>query len=560
MQHARTARRFVLLALTLLSACAASDPSSDTDTGQVPAGVIGNFLAGRFAMSEGDPSTAADDLLKAMAESPADPELTLQAFIACLNAGRPEAVKLARQLPDSQVAQLVLADVDIKAGRWDSAEDRFHGLPRQGMTQLLQPLLVAWAQQGAGHTDTALSTLRPYVENPRFRSLFALQAAMIADLGDRPDVAAGLYRSVESDMAEPNLRLVQILASWQARSGQAAEAQKTLAALPVGAPDLSIAMPALLASVTKRPVPRAVDGVAESYFTFAAMLRARDADDFSMIMLRLAIELRPDFTAARLLAADILESQHHPQAALRMLTEVPATDPIVSVVQLRRAALTDRLGHREDAMRDLERMARDYPDSPLPDEQRGDILRLTQRFPDAVAAYDKAIGRISHPSPTDWVVYYDRGVAEERSRQWPKAKADFEHALQLSPDQPFVLNYLGYSMADMGSHLDEARQMIQSAAERRPNDGAITDSLGWVLFRQGHTKDAVQALERAVELEPEDATINGHLGDAYWAAGRKIEAQYQWRRALTLNPTPDDAAKLAAKLSTGRAGAVLSGQ
>jgi tetratricopeptide (TPR) repeat protein len=560
MQHARAARRFVLLALTLLSACAASDPSSEADTGPVPAGVIGNFLAGRYALAEGDSNTAANDLLKAVAQSPTDPELTLEAFIACLDAGRPEAVKLARQLPDSQVAQLVLADVDIKAGRWDAAEDRFHALPRQGMTQLLQPLLVAWAQQGAGNTDTALSTLRPYVENPRFRSLFALQAAMIADLGNRPEVAAGLYRSVESAMAEPNLRLVQILASWQARSGQAAEAQKTLASLPNGAPDLSIAMPALMANVTKRPVPRAIDGVAEAYFTFAAILRAQDADEFSMIMLRLALDLRPDFTAARLLAADILENEHHTQAALQMLTEVPATDPIAAVVQLRRAALVDRLGHSDDAMRDLERMAKDYPDSPLPDEQRGDILRVTQRFPDAVAAYDKAIGRISHPSPPDWVVYYDRGVAEERSHQWPKAKADFEHALQLSPDQPFVLNYLGYSMADMGHHLDEARQMIQSAAERRPNDGAITDSLGWVLYRQGHTKDAVQALERAVELEPEDATINGHLGDAYWAAGRKIEAQYQWRRALTLNPTPDDAAKLEAKLNTGRSGPVLSGQ
>jgi tetratricopeptide (TPR) repeat protein len=560
MQHARAARRSVLLALTLLSACAASDPSPGADPGQVPAGVIGNFLAGRFALAEGDPSTAANDLLKAVADSPGDPELTLEAFIACVNAGRPEAVRLARQLPDSQVAQLVLADVDIKAGHWQDAETRFHALPRQGMTQLLQPLLVAWAQLGDGRTDTALSTLRPYVENPRFRTLFALQAAMIADLGNRPEVAAGLYRTVQTTMAEPNLRLAQILASWQARSGQAAEAEKTLAALPAAAPDLSIAMPGLLASVTKRPVPRAIDGIAEAYFTFGALLRAQDADDFSMIMLRLAIDLRPDFTAARLLAADILGNQHHLQAALRMLNEVPASDPIISVVQLRRTALVDRLGHPEDAMRDLERMARDYPDSALPDQQRGDILRMTQHFPDAVAAYDKAIARISHPSGSDWVVYYDRGVAEERSHQWPKAKADFEHALQLSPDQPFVLNYLGYSMADMGHHLDEARQMIQAAAERRPNDGAITDSLGWVLFRQGHTKDAVQTLERAVELEPEDATINGHLGDAYWAAGRKIEAQYQWRRALTLNPTPDDAAKLEAKLNTGRTGAVLSGQ
>ena len=110
--------------------------------------------------------TAANDLLKALAQSPSDQELTLQAFIASLDAGRPEAVKLARQLPDSQVAQLVLADVDIKAGHWQAAEQRFQDLPRQGLTQLLQPLLVAWAQQGDGRTDTALSTLRPVCRKP----------------------------------------------------------------------------------------------------------------------------------------------------------------------------------------------------------------------------------------------------------------------------------------------------------------------------------------------------------------------------------------------------------
>lgn len=560
MQHVRTARRSVLLALTLLSACAASEPSSDSGTGKVSNGVLGDYLAGRYALSEGDSQTAATDLLKAEAQNPGDSELTLQAFIASLDAGRPEAVKLARQLPDSQVAQLVLADVDIKAGRWEAAEARFHGLPRQGMTQLLQPLLVAWAQQGDGRTDTALSTLRPYVDNPRFRAIFALHAAMIADLGDRKDDAAKLYRMAETDIAQPNLRMAQILASWEARSSQPADAQRILASLPAVAPDLAIIMPGLIATVTKRPVPRAIDGIAESYFTFAALLQAQDANDFALIMLRLALDLRPDFAAARLLAADIQQNEHHPELALRMLNEVPATDPVIGIVLMRRAALVDQLGRSDEAMRDLERLARDYPDSPLPDEQRGDILRNKQRFPDAVVAYDRAIARVPNPEASDWVLFYDRGVAEERSHQWPKAEADFRHALDLSPDQPFVQNYLGYSWADMGRHLGEARRMIERAAERRPNDGAITDSLGWVEFRQGDAKEAVKTLEHAVELEPEDSTINAHLGDAYWAAGRKIEAQYQWRRALTLSPTPDDAAKLEAKLNTGHAGAVLSGQ
>jgi len=560
MQHLRSVRRAILLALSLLSGCAASGASSGNSSGPVAEEALGDYLAGRFALSEGDSATAATDLLRAVSQDPHNPELVLQAFIASLSAGRPETVKLARQLPDSQVAQLVLADVDAKAGRWQSAEQRFHGLARQGLTQLLQPLLVAWAQQGDGQVDSALSTLRPYVENPRFRGIFALHAAMIADLGNRPEEAARLYRVVEADMTEPNLRLAQILASWQARSSQPADAQKILAGLPGVAPDISIAMPGLLANVTKRVVARPTDGIAEAYFTFAALLRAQDANDFSLVMLRLALDLRPDFTAAKLLAADILLSQQHPQVALRALSDVAATDPMMPVVQLRRAGMIDRLGRSDDAMRELERLAREYPDSPLPDLQRGDILRTKQRFPDAVVAYDKAIARNTIPAPSDWVMFYDRGVAEERSHQWQKAEADFHHALELSPDQPFVLNYLGYSWADMGHHLDRARQMVQQAAERRPNDGAITDSLGWVMFRQGDMDSAVKTLERAVELEPEDATINGHLGDAYWAIGRKVEAQYQWRRALTLNPPPDDAAKLEAKLNTGRPSAVISGQ
>ncbi len=560
MQNARAVRRFVLLALTLLSACAASEPSRDNGKGPVSGSLIGDYLIGRFALSEGDSQTAATDFLKAQAQNQGNAELTLQAFIATLDAGRPEAVKLARQLPDSQVAQLVLADVDVKAGRWQAAEQRFHALPRQGMTQLLQPLLVAWAQQGDGRTDTALSTLRSYIDNPRFRPLFALHGAMIADIGDRKEDAAILYRAAETAGGPPSVRTVQIDASWEARFGQPGEAERILASLSAVAPDLSITMPALMATVTTRPVPRAIDGIAEAYFTFAGLLQAQNASDFSLVMLRLSLDLRPDFAAARLLASDILLNKKHPRAALRMLNDVAAADPLIAIVQLRRVALTDQLGHPDEAMRDLERLARDYPDSPLPDEQRGDLLRIKQRFSDAVAAYDQAIARVSHPSSPDWVLFYDRGVAEERANLWPRAEADFRHALELSPDQPLVLNYLGYSWADMGRHLPEARQMLQRAAERMPNDGAITDSLGWVELRQGDTKAAVATLEHAVEMEPEDSTINGHLGDAYLAAGRKIEAQYQWRRALTLNPAPDDAKKLEAKLDIARPDAVLSGQ
>jgi tetratricopeptide (TPR) repeat protein len=555
--------RAVLLALTLLSACAAADPSTGVVTrrGEDPAnGVFSAFLDGQFAMGQADPAEAAAWYLRALAADPSSPELAQQAFLACALSGRQEAVQLARQLPDNQAAQLLLGDTEARAGNWAAAEQRFRALPRQGLTQLLQPLLVAWAQAGAGHTDAALATLGPLIDGQRFRGVYALHAAMILDQAGTKTDAGRYYRLARSEFPVLDLRLAQILASWEVRDGHEADAMRLLGQVAQDAPYLAIALPGLIADSHKRVVTRATDGIAEAYLALAGALRQQDAGDFAMLLLRFALDLRPDFTAARLMAAEILAGDHHPDFAEQMLAPVADDDPLGAPARLQRAMLEDRLGQTDQALRELARLSKDYPDSPLPDAQIGDILRLKNRYADAVTAYDRAIERLKTQGHDDWLLYYSRGVAYDRSHQWPKAQADFEHALTLAPDQPAVLNYLGYSWADADKHLAEARQMIDKAAQQRPNDGAIIDSLGWVLLREGDTKGAVKTLERAVELEPQDATINGHLGDAYWAAGRKLEATYQWRRALALNPEPEDVAKLEAKLNANHPTSVVSGQ
>lgn len=556
-------QRAVLLALTLLSACAAADPSPGVVArrDENPAsGVFGAFLDGQFAMREADPAEAAAWYLRALAADPSNPELAQQAFLACALSGRQEAIQLARQLPDNQAAQLLLGDTEARAGNWAAAEQRFRALPRQGLTQLLQPLLVAWAQAGAGHTDAALSTLRPMIDGQRFRGAYALHAAMILDLAGNTPEAGRYYRLAQSEFPGLDLRLVQILASWDARDGHPAEAMQLLGQVAQDAPYLAIALPGLIAESHKRVVTRATDGLAEAYLALAGALRQQDAGDFAMLLLRFALDLRPDFTPARLMAAEILAAQHHPDFALQMLAPVANDDPLGAPARLQRAALADRLGHTDEALRELARLSQDYPESPLPDAQIGDILRAKLRYIDAIAAYDKAIARLKATGHDAWVLYYSRGIAYDRSHQWTKAQDDFQHALALAPDQPAVLNYLGYSWADSGRHLAEARQMIDKAVQERPNDGAIVDSLGWIQLREGDTKVAVTTLERAVELEPQDATINGHLGDAYWTVGRKLEATYQWRRALTLNPEPEDAAKLEAKLNGTHQTTAVTGQ
>ena len=557
----RNARRAILLTLSLLSACAAADPSASTDRTPAEFGSSGNYLAGRFALNHGDFELASGDLLKALAASPNDPDLLLQTFIACVNAGRPEAVELAQRLPTSQVAQMLLANAAAKSGDWDQAVARFRALPRDGVMQLLQPLLLAWASQGAGDTDQALTTLRPYLDNPRYRSIISLHAAMIADLAGRTTEAAAYYRQAETELGDQSPRTALILASWHARSGQLAEAEGILTRMAANIPEAAIALPGMIASVNRRPVPRALDGMSEAYATFAAALRAQDTGDFAMIMARLALDVRPDSATARLMASDIQTAAKHYDAALVLLDAAAQTnDPIVPVIRLRRAAVLEQMGRTDEAIREVERVGRDYPDNSLPDIELGDLLRFKHRFSEAIVAYDRVIERIQKPTQSDWIVWYSRGIAYERTGQWTRAEADFNRALALSPDQPSVLNYLGYAWADMGRNLDRAREMIQRAAARRPNDGAITDSLGWVLFRQGNVAEATKLLERAVGLEPEDPTITEHLGDAYWATGRRIEAQYQWRRALTLNPTPEDAAKLEAKIKAHPIGTVASGK
>lgn len=551
MQHRRSFRRSVLFALTLLSACAAASPSphaaaaAEDASGIAPAGP---FLAGRFAVMQNDLDMAADAFLRALATDPDSAELRQQAFLGCLMAGRSEAERLAQNLPDNPSAQLLLAGRDAVRGAWEAAETRYAALPRQGLTQLLQPLLLAWAQQGAGRTDAALATLHPFIEGPRSRFIYALHGALIADLAGRIPEAARLYRVAQAESGAPTVEMARLLASWQARQGHPAEAAQTLKAAADVNPQVAIALPALQAGVSNRMIRRATDGLAESYLVLAAALRQQDASELSMLMLRLGIDLRPDDTSARLLAADILEAGKHPELAQQMLAPVAAEDPVISIVRLRRAELAEVTGHAEEALEQLVQITRDYPDQPAPYVAQGDILRAGHRYTDAAAAYDKAVALVGKPARQDWVLFYDRGIALERAKDWTRAESDFMTALSLFPDQPYVLNYIGYSWTEQGRNLSRAREMIQRAVDQRPNDGAIIDSLGWVMLRQGDTDGAVRALERAVELLPEQADINAHLGDAYWAAGRRAEALFQWRRALNLNPEPDDVPKLQAKL------------
>ena len=547
MLKSRRLRLSLLATAALLTAAAGETPASSTDARM--GGAFGAYLAGRFAVQTRDLSIAAREFEQALRNDPTVPELNTQAFLAALLAGQPEAARLAAMVPDNPVAQLVLADREGKAGNWAAAEARFAALRQdQGLTQVLRPMLVAWAEFGQNHPDAALATLAPLVDGPRFRGVYALHAALISDLAGRDDIAERYYRIAATDYGQVNLRLAVMLASWQARRGLLPGAQQTIADLANADGEFGMSRQGLEADVSHRAVAGAADGIAEAYLAMAASLRQQNSES-AQAMIRLALDMRPNFTAARVVLSDIEAGAKRPDAALAALAPVPADDPLAPLVELRRAGLLDESGQTDASIALLERLSREHPDRPEPRAQMGDVLRRRERFAAAAAAYSDAIGKLGTPSRANWPLFYARGIALERADQWPKAEADLKYALELAPDQPSILNYLAYSWTERGEHLSEAHDMLERAMTDRPNEGAYIDSFGWLLLRQGDVAGAIRELERAVELETEDATINGHLGDALAAAGRLREAEFQWRRALNLQPDAEEAKRLNAKLA-----------
>ncbi len=527
------------------------DQVGEDDASPRRPGAFGAYLGGQFALSTDNAADAADLLLRALRADPENQTLQQQTFLSCLLAGREEAVPLAFQLPGSSAALLLLGDTKAAAGDWGAAQQFYAALPLQPLTDVIRPLLVAWAQQGAGDTDAALATLAPLMRGAHVQGIYALHAAIIADQAGRDREAARLFEDAQNGFSGANLRLGQIMASFEARHGQEEEAHATIAAMVQQGPDLAIAEPAMLEAVARPVISTPAEGIAEAYLAMAATLRQQNADGFAEVLLRLAISLRPDFTAAKLLMSDILLAAHQGDEGLAMLRGVAKDDPLRAVVALRIAQFEGALDENEVAERTLQGLAAQYPRQPEPLEQLGALYMRQKRFADAVAAYDGAVSRLAHPDDpqaADWTLFFDRGVALDRAHEWLRAEADLKRALQMAPGQAVVMNYLGYSWADQNRNLDQARDLLQKAVLTKPDDGEIIDSLGWVMLRQGDVAGAVRRLERASELQPDDATINAHLGDAYWAAGRKREAADQWRRALVFKPEPEDIGAIQAKL------------
>ncbi|HUM07920.1 MAG TPA: tetratricopeptide repeat protein [Acidocella sp.] len=537
-----------------LSACAAG-PSGATgypDTGST----YGAFLAARYAAAQSDPAAATKFYTRALQGEGNNQELIAEGFLAGVLSGSPEAAQLAPKLPGNTLATLLLGNQAALAGNFDQAKQVFHTLPQDNLAGLIKPLLLAWAQLGEGNEQAALTGLGSYFTNPTFGPVYMLNAALIADAAGDTKSATQLYANV--DTSQPNLRLAQILASWYARRGQTAQANATLDTLIATHPDLQIGLPQLQAQLAKPVITTAADGMAEAYLTLAGSLNQPQEAFLRTVLLRFALQLRPDLAAARLLLANTQIGADDPNFtptpvemnnALATLQPIQKSDPLYGPASVQEAALLASLKQPEQAVALLQDLINANPGNAGLLGAAGDVLRNSNQCPAAIPYYSQAIAAAGQPAPpAAWSLFFDRGICEDQTNGWTAAEPDMMRALKLSPNQPYVLNYVGYSWALHGEKLPEAKAMLRHALSLDPNDGAVIDSLGFVELKQGNTKDALALLTKAVQLSADDPEVNSHLGDAFWQNGQPLQADYQWQRALSLNPPPKLAAELNSKI------------
>ncbi|MEQ8247481.1 MAG: tetratricopeptide repeat protein [Alphaproteobacteria bacterium] len=520
---------------------------------------FGGYLAGHYARAVGDNRAAAEYLARAIDDDPDNADLARSAYRLKLAAGRvDEAVALARKLggeePNDGLAPLVLAIAAIRAGAFQEADQWLDRVPVSGMNILLRPVAKAWVRVGQGQGDQALAELETLRQSEQSKTFRLFHQALIQGLIEQPAEAEAAFRELIDDRATRSLSAVQAFANFLVRAGRRDEAVALIEEYLPRESNSALVEDARSVLDQDPPVPMvssAAQGIGEA-LNGAARFMAQNGDrETATIYAQLALYLSPGLDAVHVLLGNLEESAQQWEAAIAAYRAVPPDTPFGWSARLRIAATLHRLDRTNEAMTLLRGMADERPARNDALIQLADILRSEKRWREAADAYGRAIDRAGSPVADNWGLYYSRGIAFERAKRWPEAERDFLQALELQPEQPDVLNYLGYSWVEQGLNLDRARAMLERAVELRPRDGWIIDSLGWVLFQLGDFEGAVLNLERAIALQPADPVVNEHLGDAYWRVGRKREARFQWDRALTFKPEADLVPVIQRKLREG---------
>jgi tetratricopeptide (TPR) repeat protein len=522
----------------------------------------GDFMAARYAMKEGRMDEARRYLASALAKDPENQILLKNSYEFFFAEGDYEkALELATSYVELypypvETAHVILAMSAAKRGEFSDALALFADAKKPGQddsapsvnSEVIVPLASVWLQVGGGQNKEAMKSLE------ELKQLIALplvqfQAALIADIAGNPAAAQEEFDAV-LESAGHSLRVAQLAYRFYTKTGnpkKAEEAKNAYFSISPGAKGEDL----FDDENSLRPVVNATQGLADFFMEIASFLHLGNQPVRAQFYASMALFMQPDFPHARLLLANILRSEERYNDALDAYKNITAPASFYWQARINTARMEAELKEYDRAKSLLLSLAEENKTSYDPYLTLADLLMDKKEYTQAAEFYSRAIARIGTPEDYQWVVFYARGICNERLKQWDNAEADFKKALELNPNQPDVLNYLAYSWLVMDKNIEQAHEMLKKALTQRPGDAHIIDSFGWALFKLAKYDEALAFLEQANEMIPNDPTTNDHLGDVYWQVGRKREARFQWQRALYFKPEPDEILVLEQKLLHG---------
>ncbi len=542
----------------------------------------GAYLAARVAEVDNDLDSAIAYYQRALSFDPENQSLQQNLVLALISQGKfdaalPYALKLQSVAEIERVSRVALAVDSFRKKDFKTAETWLKLALESDLDRLITSGMTAWAKSGSGDHQGALDVLDK-LEGPDWYAMFVTyHKALLAEAAGLGEQADANYRQVVDEVqaggASPEtwLRAAEAYSGFLARAGRKREALEVLDRADEFAAN-RVAIDHLRDRIEKGETPAPLvagpsEGASELLLNLAAALNRGGGEPFVRLYLQLALALEPDNDFALVELAAVAEQQENPGEAIALYRRIPESSPLKRLSELQLGLNLADLDRHDEAIVQLKRLLGENPDEMRAYLALGGVYSSMEDYRSSGEVYDDAVERIEAglaaepgtPEPqSNWNIYYQRGIAYERQKQWAKAEPNFLKALELFPNQPQVLNYLGYSWIDMNMKLEEGMEMIRKAVDLRPSDGYIVDSLGWAHYRLGQYDDAVRELERAVSLKPDDAVLNDHQGRRLLGVGRRLEATFSepctrhGPRARHIGQRPEEARRRPA--SGGRRG------
>jgi tetratricopeptide (TPR) repeat protein len=546
--------------LSLSSGAFAAAVQTEPGSEKLEVGVSqpGNYLSALIASADRDTPAAEVYYREALRVDPRNPDLLERAFAAALSNGdETSASSLGERLlardPSNNLARLAIAVRDIEQGQFASARAHLAGTDAMRVRDVTAALLTAWCYAGQSDLRRALDAL----DRIRDPSVFAFRdyhAGLIAGLlGNVAESQRRLKSAYDDD--KNSLRFADAYARVLSGQGDLAGASKVYEDFSGIIPHHPLILRALADLKTNQAldpvVHNAKEGAAEALYGVGSAGSHQGDELPALVYLRLSLYLRPSSDLTAVTLASLFDQLKQSDQAIAAYRLVPPSSPLKMGADIQIALELDGMGKTDEAMQRLTEIVAERPRDVDGLSALAELQRSAKKYSEAAETYDRAIAAVAIPQRDNWTLFYFRGICYERSKQWPKAEADFKKALELNPDQPLVLNYLGYSWVDQGLNLEEAFKMLRKAVELRPSDGYIVDSLGWAHYQLGQYAEAAETLEKAINLKPADPILNDHLGDAYWRVDRRIEAHFQWNHARDMNPDSEELPAILKKIEVG---------